>query len=271
MAGFIDSVALARKGSISKNRSGEQITAGPLIFPENLSSSTSFNNHFMIINILDQSNIPGPGRSPDSQTIRSIVLYMPNTLNFTQNNQYEDTSLTALAAKAGLSAIKNLLGNKSLITRGAEFLGTAVDRGGQLMGVPINPQTEVLFANVALRTFQFDFLLAPTSASETQTLKDVIKELRSAAAVSEVPYTLSALWKPPNKLNIHFFRKTPQGTVRNEHLPRLRTCVIESLDIDYAPTGVYSTFSNGHPVSTRIMLRVKEDEVLTKAHVSEGY
>lgn len=291
MASFNDSAALNRRGFVSiggindlssmSNLNNANTLRDPLIFPENIASATAYNNHFMIINILEAQKFsaPGSGKTADTKTVQSIVVYMPNTLNFTQNNEYEDVSLTTIAGKTFLGVVGSFLPN---LSKAIGAVGEAAATGAKLAGAPINPQTEVLFSNVALRTFQFDFLFAPTSETETETLNKIIKQLRLAAApgsylggeiaVGDFSANIpTLLYEPPQKLNIHFYQKKSGETILNPYLPKLRTSVIESLDFDYAPTGVYSTFSNGYPVSVRMMLRVKEDEVLLKSYVNEGY
>lgn len=280
MASFNDSAALNRRGFVSiggindlssmSNLNNANTLRDPLIFPENIASATAYNNHFMIINILEAQKFsaPGSGKTADTKTVQSIVVYMPNTLNFTQNNEYEDVSLTTIAGKTFLGVVGSFLPN---LSKAIGAVGEAAATGAKLAGAPINPQTEVLFSNVALRTFQFDFLFAPTTERETVTLNRIIKELRLAAAPDTYGTAASLLYEPPQKLNIHFYRKLKGETTENPYLPKLRTCVIENLDVDFAPTGTYSTFSNGYPVATRIMLRVKEDEVLTKDYINEGY
>lgn len=237
----------------ARSRGAEGSTS--LVFPENLSSAGAFNNHFMIINILSEAASTGrKGVSPVNNTEKSIILYMPNTLQFTTQNQYEETSLTSIVGKMVLGP-----------------LADTITTGAKIMGRPVNPQTEVLFSNVALRTFQFDFLFAPTSESETKIIKDIVKELRLAAAVRPWESAASLLWIPPRKLNLAFYSKINGAVQQNETLPKLKNCVIETVDFDFAPSGTYSTFSNGHPVSTRMQLRIKEDEVIERKDVEAGF
>lgn len=232
-----------------------------LVFPNNLSSAGGFNNHFMIINILTEEASLGTKRAVDPRsrnagqnTEKSIILYMPNTLQFQTQNQYEETSLTSIVGKMVLGP-----------------LADTIQTGAKIMGRPVNPMTEVLFSNVALRTFQFDFLFAPTSEQETQTIKDIIKEMRRAAAVRPWEAVGSLLWIPPRKLNIAFYSKINGVVEENKTLPKLKKCVIETLDFDFAPSGTYSTFSNGHPVATRMMLRLKEDQIIERKDVEDGF
>lgn len=236
-------------------------TGSPIIFPNDISSSGSFNNHFMIIDILSESvsigkpfGSRGPARTLQQAEV-SLVVYMPNTLQFTTQNDYEETSLTSV----GINALGAMAG-----------IGQAVATGAKILGRPLNPVTEVLFSNTMLRQFQFDFLFAPSTQKETETLQKIIYEMRRAAAVRRGEGVSSILWYPPRKLQVRFYQKIDGVTRENHALPKLKPVVIENLDFDFAPSGQYSTFSNGYPVAVRMMLRVKEDEVIERPFIEQN-
>ena len=195
---------------------------------------------------------------------KTICLYMPNTAVFSQANAYEDISLTGII-NDGVKLGAGLISSKA-----SGYVGSALSGGAkasQIMGSPINPKTEVLFSNTTLRTFQFDFLFAPTSEAETQILKEMIETLRFHTA-PELGNLGGFLWVPPSEFDITFFK---DDGAENPNLPKISTCVMENLDVDYAPTGIYSTFSNGYPVSVRLTMRLKEVEVIHKALVKKGF
>lgn len=226
-------------------------------FPETLNTQSSYNNHFMQIDILQPATFGSSGRTASGQQPSSgikIALYMPNSVQFTSQNEYEDISLTSLAA--------------NLIVGG----GTArrIEQAARILDKPINPKTEVMFSNVRMRTFTFEFLFAPVTRRETDTLKQIIGNLRNAAAPDIQPNTATLLWIPPQKLRIKFYSTLEGRTQENPYLPKLKDLVIEAIDLDYAPTGVYSTFKNGHPVSVRMMLRLKEDEIIDKDFIKNN-
>lgn len=256
----------------------EGMSGSPLIFPNNIGSPGGFNNHFMIIDILtEDASLPMSraagglnwldnglnnvfaGRTPERKIYpadRSIVLYMPNTLAFTTQNDYEDVSLTSIIQKVAPAISGGMA--RAAIDFGLET--------GKFLGAPVNPATEVIFSNTTLRKFQFDFLFAPSTEPESNTLRNIVFEMRRAASVRKRTVSIfnSLLWIPPRKLQIRFYKKIDGITEENDAFPKLKPCVIENLDFDFAPTGAFSAFSNGYPVSMRMMLRVKEDEVIDR-------
>ena len=127
-----------------------------------------------------------PSLSLGRQTKRivsSISLFMPDTVNVNYSSDWQQTSLTdALGPIMAIGQLgKSAADSKNLIealrtissagplaelasTLSGELgknIGLSPDAGGVFFhaaGVAINPQLEVLFKQVALREFQFDFL-----------------------------------------------------------------------------------------------------------------
>jgi hypothetical protein len=149
------------------------------------------------------------------------------------------------------------------------------------MQSPINPAIEVFFSNTLQRQFVFEFLLAPRTEEESKNIKEIIKTLRYHAAPAvnnfggNLPDGISILgsvvgglfWVPPAEFDISFFK---DGT-ENTNIPRINTCVLERIEVDVTPTGIYSTFSNGHPVATRLSLGFRELEPVHKTRVEQGF
>lgn len=202
----------------------------------------------------------------------SIAMHMPTPLVFNTQNVYEEVSLTALAGKLGIKAASFVGG--MLPGEAGKYLGNIVSGAGQLAGQvlqlaqsPINPMVEILFSNVVQRQFTFELLLAPRNEDESNIIKNIIKTLRFHAA-PEVGSLGGLLWIPPDEFDITFYNK---GT-ENPHLLRINTCVLERIEVDYAPTsGIYSTFRNGHPVAVRLSLGFRELEPLHKERIRQGF
>lgn len=243
-----------------------------------------------VLRFSDAGNIPGATQS-DSFTgrrtrriVESIALYMPGTqLIYNSMNAYEEVSMTAIGGQLatgafqaagvvagyffggpiGAGAISEFADKVGSIASGAmDAAGTAL----KLAGRPINPRVEVLFTMTALRDFQFEFLMIPRNEEEAKTIAGIVKTLRYHAA----PELMTAGFQfiPPAEFDITFYH---QG-VETDKLPRINTCVLARLEVDYAPgTGVFSTFKDGTPVATRVMMVFKEVEVVHKLRILQGF
>ncbi len=205
----------------------------------------------------------GPGKSfIPRQTTRiaeSIALFMPNNAVFTDANDYEDVRLSDIVGE--VPAISSVYGFAQKATALAQ--------------APINPRIEVIFSSTSLRTFAFDFLCAPVNETESKTLEEIIRTLRFHSRPEVNSFFQSSiagdlkgfLWLPPSEFDITFY----QDGAENTHIPRINTCVLEQIDVDYAPTGVWATFKNGYPVKTRIQMRFKEVEVNHRLRIQQGF
>lgn len=202
----------------------------------------------------------------------SIALHMPTPLVFNTHNIYEEISLTSLGAKLGVAAVGAAARLLPQSTRSA--LNTVTTAAGQAAGVaaqlaqrPINPMVEILFATTAPRQFTFEVLMAPRNEKESETIKSIIKAFRFHGA-PEIGGLGGLLWIPPADFDITFFNKG----VENVNILRINTCVLERIEVDYAPTsGIYSTFRNGHPVAVRMSLGFRELEPLSKERINQGF
>jgi hypothetical protein len=109
--------------------------------------------------------------------------------------------------------------------------------------------------------------MAPKNENESLTIKNIIDTMRyhSAPEISNVGIIPTFI--APAEFDITFYHKGKQ----NNNIPRINTCALEQIEVDYAPTGVYSTFSNGHAVAIRLSLAFRELEILHKQRVSQGF
>lgn len=211
----------------------------------------------------------------------AIALYMPMPTVYTQTNVYEEVSLTAFGAQAlklgvsfvggalaaGLTGkLKSAIGSSA--SRIVDAAGNLIRKGATAAGMPINPKIEVLFSHTTQRSFRMEILMAPKNKIESDTVKNIIDTLRFHAA-PEIDSALGfiPIFIPPAEFDITFFHKGKENT----KIPRINTCALEQIEVDYAPTGVYSTFANGHPVAIRLSLAFRELEILHKQRVTQGF
>jgi hypothetical protein len=206
----------------------------------------------------------------------TIALYVPQTVQFNQTNNYSDTSLTAQlgmalgAIQAGTSLAQ---GEEGAAGRAASEIGgalTGVDTNLVLFkatGTVLNPQIEVIFQQTDMRTFQFDFVFAARSVEEQDQVHKIVEMFRYAAAPT-IAGNDGRYLIPPDEFDIEFHFG---GISPSPMIPRISTSVLTSVQADYAPSGAFAVFDDGRPISTRLTLQFKEVEMIHKARVAEGF
>ena len=254
----------------------------------------------------DRSAFSIPRRT--KRIAESVVLHMPTPLVYNTHNAYEEISLSALAGRVGTALLG---GASAFATAARQAVQQAIERGtaarrisnplapGSLVSTaskvlqsPINPAVEILFANTLVRQFTFEVLMAPRNQTESLSMHKIIKTLRfhaapeiSDATLGDIPVVGELIrnlprigseladvgsglfWIPPAEFDITFFHKGEENT----NILRINTCVLERIEVDYAPTGVYSTFRNGHPVAARLSMGFREVEPVHKKRVLQGF
>lgn len=154
-----------------------------------------------------------------------------------------------------------------------DSLGVRASQLGQaalnMAGVAINPFVEVLYRTTDLRDFQFTFLMAPTSEKESRDMHSIIKTLRHAAAPDLL--TGSIAFKSPYEVDVEFYTKQNGVFAVNNNIPKIGRSVITRIDVDFAPQGEFSTFTNGAPVSCMMDIVLKELRIIDKDLISQGY
>jgi len=211
----------------------------------------------------------------------AIALYMPLPTTYTHTNTYQEVSLTSFGfealklgasffGKAIASGLTQRLGaaaENNTANRVLDAAGNLIKKGSAALGVPINPKVEVLFSHTIQRVFLMEILMAPKNEQESKTVKNIIDTFRFHAAPELDNIGPIPIFVPPAEFDITFYHKGKENT----KIPRINTCALERIEVDYAPTGVYSTFANGHSVAIRLSLAFRELEILHKERVTQGF
>ena len=229
------------------------------------------------------------------RTKQAIALYMPDTLNFVYNQSYNSNFEvfntlgkvgTGLAAGASLAdAIKgeNPISTKTplnVASFGLEFLqqkggtlGNLAKIGLAQLGVASNPGLEVIYGSPSFRNFRFDFLFYPRSQTEATSVQKIINTLTLHQAPEFLNQTGGKFLIPPSEFDIEFYYN---GQV-NKNIPKISTCVLNSIDVDYAPNGFSayevpgqltpSVGGTGMPVAIRLSLNFTETQIVTKEYL----
>lgn len=228
----------------------------------------------------------------------SICLYMPDTVNQQLVNDYDQVSLTQAMGKAGLAAqagsaitsgIGEAIKNQDLKSFGlggggtssggvAEVGGMIAEKTGNFgagindvllfsAGLAQNPQVELLFKSIQNREFLFDYKFVPRNTKEAESIISIIKEFRFHAAPEIPEGSTGRYFIPPSEFDIEFM----VGGSRNTKLPRISTCVLQGVDVNYGSAGQWTAFQDGMPVEISLQLRFKEVEIMHKKLIKDGY
>jgi len=124
----------------------------------------------------------------------------------------------------------------------------------------------LLFEGMDFRSFKFDFQLMARNEQESKTIHKIIKAFKLAMHPGEHDAGQAKYWTYPDNIDIALYSPS------NKWMFNLMTCVITGMDINYAGSGIPSFFMNtGAPVDIRLSITFKEQEVLTKEMIDQGY
>jgi hypothetical protein len=257
--------------------------------------------------------------------LATISLYMPENLTVNYNSNYSDVSITeefGLAGQLGNAASDALTKNykdlvntygvglaSTLAGKAAAAFGGGENIGALLQGaagITTNPQTQLLYRGVNLRTFQLEFLMTPKTSAEAQTIKNICDTFAfyslpgiAGAATGNSGQYLTA----PQIFTVQFKflgTNTIAGTLANvitnalnssglgfltqasaqsqtgsiKNAPDAKTftvndCVLEDVTVNYAPNG-WAAYNDGYPVQTSLTLQFKETTMLTKEQFKQS-
>ena len=225
----------------------------------------------------------------------TIALYMPDTLLFQQNQSYPDLSLTgtmaAMAAetsaggsiwdsitKMSPSNAKESL--KSIGKNMTPFIANKLSGDpvgaaafAAVTGTVVNPMLELIYSSPEFRSFQFDFKFYPRDEKEAVAVQNIINRLyfHQSPEVAKVGDTGEGFFLvPPSEFDISFYYN---GKI-NPNIPKISTCVLTGINVNYAPQGFAayevqgentpSLGRTGMPVAIEMTLMFKETEIMTK-------
>ena len=226
----------------------------------------------------------------------SVAIYLPPNVKDSLSATYNDdaTGMLGFAAAAGLdfsaavgakdyqAAAAALVGGAGGIAvegakrAAAAFAETlagaegAVGLVNRAFGQADNPYIEVLFQQMGVRTFTYNFTFAPKNEDERDDAQEIIQLFRFHMA-PELQGGQSRFLTLPSEFDIHYMYIGKDGTnSENDYYNKIATCVLETCEVDYTPEKVTS-FADGSPTKITMNLTFKETETLTKDKINAGY
>jgi hypothetical protein len=237
-------------------------------------------------NILQKTSVEalesgGSLKSPEYQ----ILLPMPqgisdnNMVKWGEDtiNPLEDLATGAAAGtmqgKNPLDEVKKLLGAVTpVLTNGngqslalsymaAKAVGTLggnVSAEGVLArttGQVLNPNMELLFQGVQLRSFNFSFNLAPREEKEAMAVKNIIRSFKQSMSAKTSSGRGAGLFiSSPEVFQLTY----KSGSSKHPFLHSFKPCALVSMGVDYTGSGSYATYEDATPVHMKLSLSFQE-------------
>jgi hypothetical protein len=226
-------------------------------------------------------------------TTDAIALYMPDTLLYSHSQSYDQLSLGTELGGQALAAGKSALeayeqggsadalasvlktGGEAATQLGIQGVAKTLGSGqtGQAIlastGRVINPMLEMVYKSPAFRTFQFDFTFYPRDEREALEVQSILERFRFHQAPALLDGAAGFL-VPPSEFDIRFY----YGGNLNPNIPGIASCVLTTIDLNYAPNG-FAAYEvpgengpqlgrTGMPVAIQLTLQFQETTYLTK-------
>lgn len=241
-------------------------------------------------------------RAPRQEAKEEIYMYLPPDLSTSYNIEYEEQDFTgtdllfdiirnSVKYEGDINLLPPELKERALHAIGPKLidsLTSIIPSAGlnltgtiaQLRGKIPTPRLEYQFKNVGKRSFTFEFKMFPLDETENKMVHDIIKTFKKYS----LPIYDGQFYKFPAEFDISF-HSVVNGVVTqdpNAWLFKIKRCVCDSIDINYAPAGYYQSLrptqkeENGGldlpPMGISIRLSFKELESLHRDLVeNEGY
>ena len=145
---------------------------------------------------------------------------------------------------------------KALAAQAVNVFGANVSLDSLLArseGKILNPNMELLFNNVTLRTFRFSFKMTPRDDREATSIKSIIRTLKKNMAAKTVTGD-NLFLKTPNIFELQY----KKGNRPHPFLNLFKPCVLSDMSVNYTGENVYATYADGTPLSMVMTLTFKE-------------
>ena len=242
----------------------------------------------------------------EAEGYKTIILYMPEDIGDAfsagwQGKSFGNISAGIISSTAGaddfidsLGKLKNTadgalnrLGTnaaaESITKLATSITGDTITTGdvfSSAKGVIRNPNTEVLFQNMNLRTFDHSFKMSPYNRTDEENIQTIIKEFKRAMlpsySIGDTDLTLStapnsadidaAFIRVPKLVQVSYMR----GGQQHQMLPKYKLCALTDVSVGYTPDNNYATFANGGPVAYELKLNFLETKLIYSEEIATG-
>ena len=233
----------------------------------------------------------GPAFKSGSGNVKNlkntILLPMPSNVQDGNSVSYSDSKLDGLTASVYNAIDQNILSDNQtensigrltgaigdataavltqeagqVFTRSLAARAANIPFGGNLSigqvlarerGEILNPNMELLFNGITLRSFRFSFKMTPRDAPEAENIRHIINTLKRTMA----PKGSGTFLQTPDMYQLTY----KKGVETHPYLNMFKQCFLTDMAVNYTGEGVYATYSDGSPISYNLDLSFKEIE-----------
>jgi len=166
--------------------------------------------------------------------------------------------ITSAIGKVATSGNGQDLVSSYFAAQAVNSLGANVSAEGLLSrssGQVLNPNMELLFKGVMLRSFNFSFNFAPREQSEAMAVKKIIRTFKKSMSARNSSGVGKGLFiSSPNIFQLEY--RTGNG--KHPFLNTFKPCALRSMNVDYTGSGAYATYEDATPVHMKLTLSFQE-------------
>jgi hypothetical protein len=233
------------------------------------------------------------------RTTDTIALYMPDSLNFSNDQTYNSMNLSDSMFAQGAAATSSVLDSRgadgkidsAAVGRNLSpfFLNFLAQKGTSIFGnsgkalftaitgTVQNPMMEVIYSSPRMRSFKFDFMFYPRSEKEALEVQRILERLKFHQAPEIKSNSGGFFLIPPSEFDIKFMYNGKE----NPNIEQVSTCVLTNVSIDYAKNG-FTTYEvegendprlgrTGMPLTIGLSLSFTETQIITKEYYRGRY
>ena len=261
-----------------------------IIFPHDLSS------HYLMMDIHKFTH-EASGRE-DTVYFKTIMLPIPTTLTENQGVTYNEVEMGALGGELsdiiakmdidraashvstyfagaynlgkglmspeGRSEIRTQLENQQNVPLNAASMGLRKAQNpigfglNRFFGSAPNPHVTTMFRGVSLRSHNFTWVLAPQDADESDTLADLVQQLRQSMLPERATKNLTLSF--PDQFHLRL-----GGMIDTKYFYQFKPAVLRQLSVNYVPNGTPGYFAGtGAPAGIQLSLDFLETVIHTR-------
>ena len=147
--------------------------------------------------------------------------------------------------------------NSAFGAAAANLFGANTSAAGVLArssGQILNPNTELLFNGVKLRSFNFTFNLAPRSDDEARVIQQIVRTFKLNMAPTTGAGLKGLFLKSPNVFQLQYMK----GAQPHPYLNKFVVAALTNMQVNYTGSGTYMTYHDGMPVHMTMTLSFQE-------------